>query len=305
MKYVFFIFLTIITSSSALSVSLDNFAERYDMHKEYTVWLQNGDILSGKILEIIEDTPKETGIKMQTLVGIVTIYDYEINKIVLTENIPPSNNRVFIMPTANPIGSNHFAGLYEVLFLYAGIGITDWVSITGGHSFIPKTEPHDQLSVLNAKVSSPKIYMKEDKSTHLRFAAGMNFAWLNNNNRLTHIFGIGTYNMESNSHVSFGMFYKSGNQEIPFPVYVLDTSFVVDYSDGAFGISAGADVKFSNRKDLSFIGEIWNSDVTNPTNTAFLLGLRLSGRNFSSDFGLFISTAPYWIPFISFVWTFN
>src|SRR5579883_2073190 len=52
-----------------------------------------------------------------------------------TSYTPPS--RIFIMPTANPIGGGHaYVADYELFMLYGGVGIGDVVSVTAGTSLL-------------------------------------------------------------------------------------------------------------------------------------------------------------------------
>ena len=287
--------------SSLKAYNFEKFKEKYNENTEYTIWLLNGDIISG-IIEFI-DKDNEEVLQIQTLVGKLVIYEDEIQKIIPTKEIPATNNRTFIMPTANPISNNHYVGIYEILMPVAGFGITDWVSIMGGRTILPRTTSSDQISIINGKVSFPKFNFKD--TTSIVLALGANFVWLNADNRLTHLFGIATYNTQKNSNVSFAVFYKIGNQEYPTIVHIVNENFTLNYPDGAFGISASAEVKFNGRKDLSFIGEFWNSNIMKPTNSAVLLGLRLAGRNFASDFGITVFTSPAVVPFANFIWKFN
>lgn len=299
--YLFIVLLFFLYENNLVAFSFEKFQNTYNYSTEYTVWLLNGDLISGFVDFLEKD--EEQVLQLQTIVGKIIIYEDEILKIMPTKILQATNNRTFIMPTANPISNNHYVGVYELLMPYAGVGITDWVSISGGRSVLPRTSQSDQISLINSKISFPKINFID--STSVVFALGTNFVWLNNDNLLTHLFGIATYNTQDCSTVSFAMYYKLGNQEYPSIVHLVNENFMLNYPDGAFGISASTEVKFSQRKDLSFIGEIWNSNITKPTNTAILLGLRLSGRNFSSDFGLSVFTSPLVVPFANFIWKFN
>jgi hypothetical protein len=65
----------------------------------------------------------------------------------------------------------------------------------------------------------------------------------------------------------------------------------------------GIDTEISGRHGLHFIGELWNSDVNQPTNSGVLLGLRLFNSGFSADFGVAFFMQPFVAPFASFVIT--
>jgi hypothetical protein len=303
------------------------FSEENNSEKIYTISLENGDVLSGFIIEIInyqnnsseknpevnKENPDEENINISNIIlktsfDEIIIYEDEVINISEKKISIHPNHSMFIMPTANPISDNHFIGNYELAVFYGGIGITDWVSITGGGSILPSTNLDetyfdDQISLINAKVSFPKI--GAENSSNVVLALGANLGWLGDNNKMLHLFALGTYNSKelSNSSFTAGLFYKLGYQDYPSTIYLLDRGFAFDYQDGAFGICAGFDHRFRTRSDLALVMEVWNSDVTRPTNTAILLGLRLAGRNFTSTFGIMASTQPFAFPFVSFCWS--
>ena len=323
--------LSIIFSSTSicLAFSLDNFAEKFYSNNnnllEYTVLLRNGDVISGKILDCVIDSNAEQNenapntqtnnvrktevdsaealsyILIRTFLGEIKIYEDEIIDIKKKKTNISQNHSLYIMPTANPIGNNHFIGNYELVFLYGGIGVTDWVSLTAGHSMIPLTNSNEQISVVNAKVSLPVVGTKD--VSNLVLAVGGNLSWINAHNRMLHLFGIATYNSVdmNNSNFSAGIFYKLGSQDYA-TVRLIEREFYLDYPDGVFGICLGLEKRFEKRNDLSFLLEIWNSDVVNAANTAVLLGLRFSREKLYTDFGLSFFTQPFVIPFFSFVW---
>jgi hypothetical protein len=75
------------------------------------------------------------------------------------------------------------------------------------------------------------------------------------------------------------------------------------YEDGSFGLALGVDTHLSAWKDVRIIGELWNSNISKPTDTGVLLGVRLGNTKFSADFGLALFTSPFLLPFTSFSWT--
>ncbi|MCL2313591.1 MAG: hypothetical protein FWC41_14140 [Firmicutes bacterium] len=334
--FVLIVFLTVMTflfSATVFSFSLKNFAEHF--HKdnnnfvEYTVLLKNGDMISGKIIEIfnenydanIADTNNEIDLQKSiqqvknrhlaliinsNLLGEIIIYEDEIVNIKAKKTDTRQNHSLYLMPTANPISNNHFIGNYELVLIYGGIGLTDWVSLTAGHTMIPETRPSDQISLVNVKVSSPAIFDKNHiYGSNIRFALGGNLAWVNSHNKMFHLYGVATFNSfyTNNSNFSVGVFYKAGYQDYPSTVRFFDRPpMAFDYPDGSFGMCAGLERRFPTRKDLSLIMEVWNSDVMNAANTAILLGFRLSGAKVYADFGISFFTQPFAIPFFSFVW---
>ena len=319
--------LFLLANISCFGFSLEEFKEHFHKYNnnllEYSVLLKNGDIISGKIIEVMvndewlmvnegssqansNNNQATNHLKIETFAGIITIYEDEIIKIKIKKGDTRQNHSLYLMPTANPIGNNHFIGNYELVLIYGGVGITDYFSLTAGHTMIPETRPGDQISLINAKVSLPPITdNKHSLGANLRFALGANLAWINAHNKMLHLYGIATFNSfyTNNSNFSVGMFYKAGYQEYPSTVRIMDRPpMTFDYPDGAFGICAGIERRFETRKDLSMIFEIWNSDVANAANTAILLGFRLSGSKVYADFGLSVFTQPFALPFFSFVW---
>lgn len=300
------------------AVSLTDFQKKIQPECEYSIYLQNGDIISGKIIEILHELDNNnnnivpTAIKLASLVGNIKIYEDEIQKIYLTKTMHGGNHRAFIMPTANPINNNFFLGSYELFALYSGVGISNLVSITAGTTLLPRVFSNnsttnsnayynENIFLVNTKLSLPNLEFPD--STSMAFALGANLTFLGKHN-LTHIYGLATYNTQDASQFTVGLFYKAANQEFPMEFTALGNDFLIDYPDGTFGIAANTEVKFSNRKDLVFIGEFWNNNLSKPTNSLIILGLRLKARNFSSDFGILVSTQPFVAPLVNFIWTF-
>ena len=271
-----------------------------DKNTEYIIVLDNGDILTGYIVEYINHPEYGEGIKFKTAIGVAEIYNYQIESIKTREDNYRHGHRIFLLPTADPIGDNHFIGSFELLFIYIGAGIADIFSITAGRSVIPGISASQQLSVINIKATLYDETFDEIKR-HLSLAVGGNLGFANSSNRLIHLYGVGTFKLKRTS-VSASVFYKAGSADyyrINFYNEIID----MNYEDGSFGIGMGIDSRFSDIHGLHFIGELWNSNVSKPTHTGVLLGLRLCNSNFSADFGLAFFTQPFIAPFTSFVWT--
>jgi len=270
-----------------------------DRNTIYVIRLTNGDVLSGYIVEMVSNADDGEGIKLSTEIGTATIYEDQIIEIRKQEDYYRQDHRIFLLPTANPIRNNYFIGNFELLFFYAGAGISDIVSITAGTTFIPNIRSDQQVSVANLKVTllNAPITSKD----YLSFALGSNLGFINHDNRLLHFYGVGTLTM-TRSAVTAAIFYKAASDDynkLRFGNNAID----LYYSDGSFGIGLGLDTRFTRMHDLHFIGELWNSDITKPTNTAVMLGLRLCSTKFSADFGFSFFTQPFIAPFCSFVWT--
>lgn len=281
---------------------LDKLDISYD--NEYIIKLKNGDIFSGFIVEKIEnenaDENERLGIKFKTELGKTIIYDYQIAQIYLKESYYRHKHRVFLLPTAEPIKNDHFVGNYELLFFYGGVGIGDNISITAGTSVVPFINRDEQFSTMNLKVTvyDEKFESMEGKAS---IAVGGNLAFINHNNNFQHLYAVASFTGYK-SILTGGFFYKLGTQDV-YDLKFANERTPVTYFNGSMGLGLGLDTKFSNSNDLHFIGEMWNSDIANPTNTAVLLGLRLTNSKFSSDFGIMFFTQPFAVPVFSFVWT--
>lgn len=267
---------------------------------EYIVRLNNGDLLSGFVIEIINDPEDGEGIKLKTVVGNAIIFANQIIEINPKAEQYRHGHSIYLLPTAEPISNNHFLGIYELMFLYAGAGLGDIVSITAGHSFLPGIASNQQISVMNVKLSLLSVEF-EDVARKMTLALGGNLAYVNSHNRFIHLYGVSTIEL-SRTKLTASVFAKTGSKDV-YDIYFGNNRIDLIYEDGSFGIGLGVDSKLIKRHDLHFIGELWNSNVAKPTNTAVLLGLRLCNSSFSSDFGITFVTVPYMIPFVSFKWT--
>lgn len=268
----------------------------------YVIKLKNGDLISGYVVEMVNHPEEGEGVKFSTELGTATIYGNQIELIKTYFDYYKHKHRIFLQPTAEPIGGDHFVGNFELLMFYAGFGIYDIASVTVGRTLIPSniSTSNQQLSVLNTKFTIFEMPL-ESPARKLSFAMGANLGFINDANRLVHFYGVGTFSM-SRSNFSAVMFYKAGSKD-RYPVRMGVNTLEMYYADGSFGLGIGIDSKFSTLHDLHFIGELWNSDVTRPTHSAVMLGLRLCSSNFSADFGLSFFTQPFIAPFCSFVWT--
>ena len=287
-----------ICSALADQSILDDFKPKYG--SLYLVRLTNGDLLSGYLTEMSIDADSVTFIKIKTLIGTATVYDYQISDIILKEDEYKHSHRVYLLPTAEPIKSNHFLGNYELVFFYLGFGISDFFSFTAGRSVIPNIPSYQQLSVANAKFT---VYQDsfDSLAKGIYLAVGGNLAWLNHNNQLAHLYGVSTIDF-GRTKLSANLFYKIGAQDY----YILNFwnySQPLIYTNGAFGLGLGLDSKLPQRNDIHIIAELWNNDIAKPTHTTILMGLRICNTTFSADFGLSFFAQPFIAPFVSFIWT--
>jgi hypothetical protein len=292
----FILFLTNITLKS--EITEDYLSEL--KNSEVVVRLINGDIFTCTIKDFEYENGIMNSISVQTQIGKTKIYIKELVEILPTNKYNKNSHRIYLLPTAEPIGSNHFIGNFELLMLYGGFGISDIVSVTAGRSIIPSIRSDEQISLINAKVSFYRQYW-ESMEGHMTLALGYNYLLLNSFNKISHIYGAATF-VGAKSIFTASIYSKIGSNDY-YEVNFKDNYFAFPFEDGSFGIALGIDTKFSAMKDVHFISELWNSNITKPTNTGVLLGFRIGGTKLSADFGLAVFTSPLFLPFTSFVWT--
>jgi hypothetical protein len=259
----------------------------------------NGDLLEGEVLSIVEDRDGDA-IRFESEFGIGNIYFAQIAEIIECQKYYRASHKYFLLPTAIGVGRNHFVGILEGFFLYAGAGVTDYFSILAGRSFLPFAYSRQQISLVNLKGSFPKIEF-EDIFRELHLAFGVNFGFANNENRFLHLYGVATA-LYFKTSLTVSMFYKLGAED--FYTFRYGTNAVdLNYPNGSFGVAFGLDSKLPKFKELHIIGEIWNTDIGRPTNSGIFLGLRIANTKFTSDFGFAFFTQPFVVPFVNFVWT--
>jgi len=274
-------------------------------NQEYIVRLTTGDVLRGFVLNEIDDKDNGIGIKFQTTLGIAPIYLFEIDEIIKAEKYNKHLHRYFILPSAEGIGDNYFIGVFELGFIYAGAGITDYFSITAGRSIIPFIGSQNQISVINLKGTFfNKVFKDEEGLTTgaIVMAGGANFSWVNDANRLRHYFAVATFKGKT-SRISANLFYKNSGEDLYTLNFGQAGSVGMNYADGKMGIGLGLEDQLWNWRGVNILMELWNGDFSKPTNTGVLLGFRLFNTKFSTDFGLVFFTAPFAAPFVNFVFT--
>lgn len=274
----------------------DIYPSDYDI---YMFKMKNGDVISGYVVELVKHPDFGEGVRVDAELYSTTLYAAFIEEIYLMPNNYRHSHRIFLLPTAEPIGNDHFVGVFELLMLYGGFGIGDIVSVTAGHSMVPGVGFSEQVSILNLKATVYTMHFQSLFAT-LSFAVGGNMAFVNDQNRFDHIYTMATFSGQKTS-VTAGIYYKAGEKNY-YRVHVREYLYDFNYENGAFGIGLGIDTKFSSKHDLHFIGELWNSNVQKPSDTGVFLGFRLGNMHFSSDFGIALFTEPFVIPFASFCW---
>lgn len=268
---------------------------------KYIFRLKSGDEFNGFVTDNGEKDEYGKYLKLQTTLGIPKIYYSEIDGIQEYNNIYKNDHRVFLLPTAEPIAGAPFVGNYEAFFFYGGFGITQYFSLTAGTTAIPLLYKGQQFSVINVKSTFLTVPF-DSLDGHLSLALGGNVSFINQDNRLIHIYTAATLRFKRSSFTA-NVFYKTGSDDFyeidvmnlnPYPLY---------YANGTIGFGMGIDAKFPGRNNLFFTGEIWNQNMADLRSSAFTLGFRSVYDKLSMEWGFLLLTNPYIVPYFGFTWT--
>ena len=197
----------------------------------------------------------------------------------------PNGTRLFFGPTARTLsaGQGYFS-VYEIFFPAVGVGVTDWLDLSGGLSLFPGAS--EQLYYLSAKVAPIQL-------RNLDVAAGVVFLNVTGNPEdfdgagILHV--IGTYGSEKAALTAGVGWGFSGSDIENNPVFIL-----------------GAELRVSH--SIKLISENWfppSSDVQ-----LLSIGLRFFGERLAADFGLWFpagsepSGFPL-VPWIGFAYNFG
>ncbi|MFM8569805.1 MAG: hypothetical protein ACKOB6_09410 [Candidatus Kapaibacterium sp.] len=269
----------------------------------YMVRLDDGEQLIGTVVDVIEGDSSTAAIKLKTAIGTATIYLAQIREIRAMDDDYRHAHRIFLMPTAEPIGGDHFAGSVELLGLWAGAGIGEVASVFVARTVIPGIASREQVSVCNLKAT---VYEEryETMTGKMNFAVGMNLAWLNAANRITNVYAAGTFTRVRSRITGIVFGNMSGSQSDLFTATAGTLgSVLVRYPSGSIGFGIGVDTRFPGRQDLHVIAELWNSNIGSANNSLFLLGLRMANSSVSMDFGFAVVPGFTLVPVTSFAWT--
>ena len=268
----------------------------------YIIRLTNGDMLSGPIVETSSDAGGAF-VRIGASIGRAKIYAKEIDWIGTRDDQYRHRHRGFIMPTAQPIRGDHFISLVEGVLPYFGVGISEYVSITGGRSLIPAIPWQDQVSVLNAKFTIAKSENGLVDEGFQYYAVGVNAGWLNDVNFMGHIYGVATWTGKR-TQASTMFFAKVAGKDAPIiSAGTIISPFGFAYTNGTIGAALSLDTRFPEFHDLHFVGELWAQDLTKPANTMLYTGLRTANTVIAMDFGLALVPGPMVFPLVAFAWT--
>lgn len=200
--------------------------------------------------------------------------------------------RHFIMPTAKPIQGG-YAGVWELAFVQAGYGFGDFLSVSGGITLMPTVSMKSQVGFLQAKATLADEH-------GISFAAGVNYLRMTSEYPYIHGFVSATAEQQDETRYTGFIFYKFYGEEYPVVDIYPYGSFSFSYT-GSLGAGIGFDKPIKAWKNIRFVAEVWNHDLTSAKNIALLAALRLETKDFSSDFGLMYFSVPLLVPVASFV----
>jgi len=285
------------------SISDDELSDmEFDTEYEYYVRLINGDIVSGPVTETSSDTAGAF-IRIKTPFGRARIYASEIAWISLKEDAYRSRNRGLILPTAEGIKGDHYLALVEGVMPTIGIGIGDIVSVTGGRTVVPGIGWQNQFSTVNIKATMYEGSNGLIEGGKQIYAFGINGSWINDVNFMGHIYGVATFTGKR-TRVSTMIHAKvAGKDSYVVESGALFSPFTFPYANGTIGVAFMLDVRFPAMHDLHFLGELWNADLTRPSQSVLFLGLRQCNTAVTFDFGLAIIPGPAVVPALAIAWT--
>lgn len=306
MRKYLFLFLVVLLSSTSLfsqnesSLHLDELPLHSPML--YYFRLKNGDILSGRIFDYIVDKENGPGIRLQTEIGKATLYEYQISEIKPLGAVNKHTHRSSLLPTAEPIGDNHYFGLYELIVPAVGFGITEYFSFIAARSIIPGIFPNEQISLLNGKVTilNEKMYSTKDHTVSMAF--GWNSLWINTINNINHAYFVTTYESYS-VRASALLMLKIGGPDSYVATFSPYTAFNVFAQRNSAGAGLTTDIKFNDTHDLYAFGEVWMNSFQGGNSTNILAGIRMADTRISADIGFLFTTAPGLVPIAIFTWT--
>ena len=269
---------------------------------KYYFRLENGDIISGQIFDYFIDKENGPAVRVQTEIGKATLYEFQISEILPLGSVNKHSHRSSLLPTAKPIGDNHYFGLYELIVPAVGVGITDYVSIIAARSIVPGIFPNEQISLLNGKVTFLNEKLTSTKDNTISMAVGWNTLWVNTINSINHMYFVTTYETYS-LRMSGLLMLKLGGDDAYFITFSPYTSFGIQLPRNSPGAGLTTDIKFNDTHDLYAFGELWMHSFTGSPNINLFAGIRMGDTRVSADFGFLFTSAPGLVPVAVFSWT--
>lgn len=260
----------------------------------YIVQFENGDSFRGNPVSYTDTT-----VTIISEFGRVTVPKRLISAFIPIDGPYRKRHSHFLMPSASPSGPGGFISNYELGFLYGGFGLGYGATITFGATVIPGISVSSQIYHAGAKFTI-------ERGPEYDLAVGAAYSFITLDFPYAHIYAVGTFPIGTGRYSAMLFYRASGREEANIQVQAFDydtTRFTMYYS-GSLGVALGFDTPAFGRDDISWVGEIWNNDVTRPQNTVSMLGIRIANDRLSADFGLALFSQPFVIPVTSFTWKF-
>ena len=292
-------------TSSAQDLGIGNEvldALEYDTDAEYYVRLINGDVVTGQIVEITSDS-SGSFLRIATSFGRARLYAREIAWIGTRESSYRARHRGILLPTAQPIGNDHYLALVEGVMPTIGVGIGSVLSITAGRTVVPGIGWSNQFSTVNVKgtvYEGSNGLVEQGKQV---YALGVNGAWVNDVNFIGHLYGVATFTGKRTSVSTLVHAKIAGKDDYTVSGGTLFGQFRFPYTNGTIGVALMMDVRFPELHDLHFVGELWNADLRRPSNSALFVGVRQGNTALTFDFGIAVLPGPNVAPAFVVQWT--
>lgn len=246
----------------------------------YEVRLTDGSVLYGRVVEDTGDgivVRTEAGATVRLLRGQIAGVTLAEGRVVAGRVWPadPNATRLFFGPTARPVGAGRgYLGVYEVVFPFVTLGISDNISISGGTPIVPEV-------VGEVWYFAPKVtFVRTERGA----AAAGAFVAGTEDDYLGVVYGVGTWGGPDRSVTTGVGFGFTGD----------------DLSDQAVVMVGGELRTGPGTKLISenyfFPGEPFG---------AVSGGIRFFGERLSADLGIAASLEDDgWIPLVNFVYSF-
>jgi len=277
--------LVILVTTISISVPSSMFSQQDTTEIEMIrLELKNGSTIVGDVIEENDSTlviRTLSNIEMKIPKENITEREFIKGQIVEDEfwNSDPNKTRMFFAPTGRSLkaGKGYFS-VYEIFFPFIAVGLTDWLTLSGGMSLLPGADK--QLFYFAPKITPIQ-------TTDFDASLGILYITIPDEQGAGIGYGVATYGNEKAS-LTLGLgFGFSGDEFEDRPIVVI-----------------GGDVRIS--KSVKFISENWivlAGDVN-----LFSFGVRFFGENIAADFGLVFSNKsgsgfPF-LPWLGFAYNF-